>query len=224
MGWGIDAMLEVGRFVSHLPGAVSIVSAWPVPALILVSLGGLWIAFWRANWRWLGLTAVAAGLAMALLDRPPDLFVARDGETVALRGSDGILHLLRPAGDAYSANEWLKRDGDARLADVAVGGPTNGIRCDDWGCIAHARGGATIAAVLRADALAEDCARAEIVLSAVPTRNNCSGPKLVIDRFDVARNGAYALWLENGLRVQTAEAERGVRPWSMPPKRRRANS
>ena len=35
MGWGIDAMLAVGRFVSRLPGAVSIVAAWPMAALVL---------------------------------------------------------------------------------------------------------------------------------------------------------------------------------------------
>ncbi len=220
MGWGIDAMLAVGRYVSHLPGAVSIVSAWPVPALILVSAGGLWIAFWRASWRWLGLGAVAAGLMMAFLVRPPDLFVARDGATIALRGSDGLLHLLRPAADVYSADEWLKRDGDARLADAAIATPADGVRCDALGCIAHTRDGETIAAALREDALAEDCTRADIVLSAVPTRHACAGPKLVIDRFDVARNGAYALWLGKTLKVQTAEADRGVRPWSMKPPRR----
>jgi competence protein ComEC len=220
MGWGIDAMLAVGRFVSHLPGAVSIVSAWPVPALILVSAGGLWIAFWRARWRWLGLAPIAAGLLIAFLVRPPDLFVARDGETIALRGSDGLLHLLRPAADTYSADEWLKRDGDARVAEAAIATPANGVRCDEWGCIAHARDGETIAAVMRPDALAEDCARADVVLSAVPTRHACVGPKLVIDRFDVARNGAYALWFGKTLVVQTAEAERGVRPWSMAAVRR----
>ncbi len=219
MGWGIDAMLAVGRFVSHLPGAVSIVSAWPVPALVLVSAGGLWIAFWRARWRWLGLVAVAAGLMIAFFVRPPDLFVARDGETIALRGSDGWLHLLRPAADTYSADEWLKRDGDARVAEAAIATPADGMRCDEWGCIAHARDGEMIAAVLRADALAEDCARADIVLSAVPTRHACIGPKLVIDRFDVARNGAYALWFGKTLVVQTAEAQRGVRPWSVRPPR-----
>jgi competence protein ComEC len=214
MGWGIDAMLAVGRFVSHLPGAVSIVSAWPVHALVLVSAGGLWIAFWRARWRWLGLVPIAAGLLIAFLVRPPDLFVARDGETIALRGADGLLRLLRPATDTYSADEWLKRDGDARVADDAVATPANGVRCDEYGCIARTKTGERIAAVLREDALAEDCARADIVLSAVPTRHRCIGPKLVIDRFDVARDGAYALWFGKTLKVETAQADRGVRPWS----------
>lgn len=221
MGWGIDAMLAVGRFVSHMPGAVSVVSAWPVPALLLVSIGGLWIAFWRAHWRWFGLGPVAAGLLLAFLVRPPDLLVARDGQTVAVRGADGALHLMRRAADLYSANEWLKRDGDSRSADVAIAAPSDRVRCDAWGCIAHARNGEAIAAVLRADALAEDCARTDIVISAVPVRQACAGPKLVIDRFDVARNGAYAMWLGKTLDVETSEADRGQRPWSEPPSRRR---
>ena len=29
MGWGIEAMLAVGHWVSCLPGAVSVVAAWP---------------------------------------------------------------------------------------------------------------------------------------------------------------------------------------------------
>ena len=219
MGWGIDAMLWVGRTVSHFPGAVSIVSAWPVSALVLVSGGGLWIAFWRPWWRWLGLAPIVAGLAISLFTRPPDLLVARDGQTVALRGKDGLLHLLRPAADEYSAGEWLKRDGDARLADDAVATVKDGVRCDAYGCVAHTRDGETIAAISREDALAEDCARADIVVSAIPTRHRCIGPKLVIDRFDVARNGAYAVWLGTRLRVETVEGTRGQRPWSAPVRR-----
>ena len=115
MGWGIDAMLAVGRYVSHLPGAVRssrrgrsrrLCSS---PAADCGSHSGA-----RAG--------AGSGSRRLLRDwlsrfsrRRPICFVARDGQTVALRGKDGALHLLRPATDEYSANEWLKRDGDARL-------------------------------------------------------------------------------------------------------------
>jgi competence protein ComEC len=220
MGWGIDAMLAVGRFVSHLPGATSIVPAWPVSALVLVSLGGLWIAIWRPLWRWLGLAGIAAGLAVALTNRAPDILVARDAETVALRLPAGRLVMVRPAADTYSAGEWLKRDGDPRTADDAIASAVDGVRCDEWSCVGRLRDGRSFAAVLREDALAEDCARAAIVISAVPTRHRCKGPGLVIDRFDVARHGAYAVWLEKSLRVVSVDDWRGRRPRSMgPPKR-----
>ncbi len=221
LGWGIEAMLTVGRFVSGLPGAVSIMSAWPTGALALLSLGGLWTAIWRRGWRWLGLVPMAASAIVAYATPAPDLLVARDALTVAVRGGDGLLRFVRPPRDDYSAGEWLKRDGDERESDAAVATPDNGVRCDAYGCIAKARGGTLIAIPSRIDALAEDCVRAKIVVSAVPTRGYCSGPQLIIDRIDVARTGGYAIWLGEPLRVETVEGERGRRPWSAQPARPR---
>jgi competence protein ComEC len=215
MGWGIAAMLAVGRWVSHLPGAVSIVSAWPLAALVMFSFAGLWIAIWRGPWRWLGLLPAIFGTVVVLLARPPDTLIARDGQTIAVRGADGHLYFVRRAADEYSASEWLKRDGDARAADAAVATPAKGVHCDAYGCMARTANGLGIAATLRRDALAEDCASADVVVSAVPVRGSCIGPRLVIDRFDVARNGAYAIWLGRGnISVETVQAERGARPWS----------
>ncbi len=213
LGFGIEIMLKMGRFVSGLPGAISTVPAWPVSALVLISLGGLWMFLWRRNWRWLGLVPMAAGLVLALTWRGPDILVARDASTVAVRGSDGVLRLVRKARDDYSADEWLKRDGDAHDADDAVAAPKDGVRCDAYGCIAHAPDGTVVAAVSRIDALDEDCANAAIVVSSVPAARACGGPKLVIDRFDVARNGGYAVTLPD-FAVRTVESERGERPWA----------
>jgi competence protein ComEC len=220
MGWGIGVMLAVGRFVSGLPGAVSIMPAWPLPALVILSLGGLWIAIWRRSWRWLGLIPMAAGATIAMTTLAPDLLVARDATTVAVRGSDGLLRFVRPPHDDYSAGEWLKRDGDERESDAAVATPNDGVRCDAYGCLAKARGGTLVAVPSRIDALAEDCASADIVVSAVPARRFCKGTALVIDRIDVARNGGYAVWLGPPRRIETVEGERGQRPWSAPPPNR----
>jgi competence protein ComEC len=214
MDFGISVMLSVGRFVSGLPGATSAVPALPISVLVLITFGGLWTALWRRNWRWLGVVPVLAGIAVALTFRGPDILVARDAETVAVRGSDGVLRLARKASDAYSADEWLKRDGDARLSAEAVAVPANGVRCDSYGCIATTKDGTRVAATLRIDALEEDCANAAIVVSAVPAGRHCTAPRLVIDRFDVAREGGYAVWLGAMPRVETVEGERGRRPWA----------
>jgi competence protein ComEC len=213
----------VGRWVSHLPGAVSITAAWPVSAIVLISLGGLWIALWRTRWRWFGVAPVLAGLVLAFTNTPPDLLIARDGLTVAIRGSDGALRLLRKPFDKYSAGEWLKRDGDDRDLATVVATPRDGVRCDTEGCVARRKDGLVIASAFRPTALAEDCATASIVISASPTRRLCTGPKLVIDRFDVARNGAYAIWLGNAQpQIDSVRDVRGARPWD-PPLRHRAN-
>jgi competence protein ComEC len=214
MGWGIEAMLAVGRWVSRLPGSVSSVAAWPVSALALISVGGLWTVIWRGSWRWLGFVPAAAGVFAIWLASPPDLLVARDGETVAARSADNRLYLVTHPADEYSASEWLKRDGDARTPREAVAGPAQGVRCDADGCIARVRDDTLLAVDFRRGALVEDCEAADVVVSAEPVRSDCPGAKLVIDRFDVSRNGAFAIWLGGRLHVETVQGIRGDRPWS----------
>lgn len=221
MGWGIEAMLTVGRWVSHLPGAVSNTAAWPVSAIAFISLGGLWMALWRTRWRWFGVAGVLGGLALAFTNTPPDLYIARDGLTVAIRGNDGALRLLRKPADKYSAEEWLKRDGDDRDIANIIAAPGDGVRCDAEGCVARRKDGQVIASALRPTALMEDCTTASMVVSASPARGLCVGPKTVIDRFDVARNGAYAIWFVNGQpKIETVRDVRGARPWSPLPRHR----
>ena len=42
-----------------------------------------------------------------------------------------------------------------------------------------------------------------------------------IDRFDLWRNGAHALYLgEDGIRIETARQEQGDRPWVVKPEAR----
>jgi competence protein ComEC len=203
---------------------VTAVAAWPVAALVLISFGGLWIVIWRSAWRWLGLAPALAGIALILLARPPDVFVARDGQTIAIRSSGGRLHFVRQIADEYSASEWLKRDGDARPAQSAMATWEDRVRCDTSGCIARMPAGFTVAVVQRPDALREDCANADIVISSQPLRGLCRGPKLVIDKFDVIHNGAYAVWLGDKITYETVQQVRGNRPWSHAPWQRRDRS
>ncbi|MDE2267290.1 MAG: ComEC/Rec2 family competence protein [Alphaproteobacteria bacterium] len=225
MGKGVAAMNAIARWVAGLPGADTVVATWPLWCLIAVMGGGMWIAIWRRGWRWFGLAPIALGIAFATMERPPDVLVAREVETVAVRLADGRLALLRPATDDFAAQNWLRRDGDSRAADDAVGTLEQGVRCDADGCVAKARGGTLVAAPQRVTALAEDCSRAALVISAVPTRRYCQGGVLVIDRFDVARNGGYAIWLGDKRRVETVEGRRGRRPWTtMTPPRKTPRS
>jgi competence protein ComEC len=226
MGKGVVMMTAVAHWVAKLPGAASVAVVWPEYALVVVAVGGLWIAFWRRSWRWLGFIPVCGGIAAALLASRPDLLVARDGKTIALRLPDGALGFLREPADDYAAEIWLRRDGDAREVQSAVAKPGQGVRCDELGCVATLATGETIAAISRAEAL-DDCAFADVVVSAIPTRRRCVGPKLVIDKFDLAKNGGYAIWLTGQQVIETVEGERGQRPWSQQPRirtQRRFNS
>ena len=205
MDWGIGLMLDVGRWVSGLPGAVSLVAAWPVGALAVFSLGGLWLVIWRTRWRVWGLAPMAGAIVFAMLSRGPDILVAADAETVALRGGDGLLYFAPHPRDAYAARDWLTRDGDARDPEEAH------LRCDGLGCVAPTPDG-LIALSRRPKALGDDCARAVIVIAAFAV-SDCAGPRRLIDRYSAARGGGYAIML-TPLRIESVAQARGRRPWS----------
>jgi len=208
LGWSIDVMLKLGRFVSALPGAVTVTPAFPLPALVLIALGGLWLLIWRNSWRWWGLLPVLAGITLALTAPRPDLMIAPDAQTIALRGPDGLFYFPRTPKDRYAAARWLVRDGDSRDWHGAVGWTL--VRCDGLGCIAPL-GGLTIALARRPEALDDDCARADIVVSGAPAMS-CKKPRLVLDAPEIAAAGGYAVTL-SPLRAISINRWRGARPW-----------
>ena len=197
----------MGRWVSGLPGAVSLSAAMPLSALVAISLGGLWCAIWRTRLRWFGLLPMALGVGLAVLAPLPQMLVAPDARTIAIRGDDGRLHFVRKPSDKFIAREWLRRDGDGRDIADAVGMP--GLRCDGVGC-AVMRGGVTVAMSLRPEALAEDCAQAQVVVSAVAA--GCRGPGVLIDRNAAAAGEGYQVTL-SPLTAQSVRQSRGERPW-----------
>jgi competence protein ComEC len=208
MGWGIGLMLSLGRFVSALPGAVTVTHAFPMPALVVIALGGLWILIWRRRWRWWGMPPILAGIALAVLAPQPDLMIAPDARTLALRGSDGLLHFVLTPKDKYAASRWLLRDGDSRDWQEAIGMPST--RCDGLGCITSQKG-LVIAIGLRPEALADDCERADIVISAAPVLS-CTGPRLVLDAREIVAAGGYAITLSPA-HATGINQWRGKRPW-----------
>jgi len=212
MGWGVHAITGVAHWVSQMPGAARLVGAWPASALVIMVLGGLWIALWRRTWRWLGLAPIAMAVVAIFTTTPPDLLIARDFQSAAVRAADGSLVILGMHPDAYTANQWLLRDGDSRDLPAARAA----AQCDEIGCVAAGKDGRVVALSARVSALIDDCARAKIVISAVPVRVPCRGPELVFDRSDAGRDGATAITFRaGGNKIETVAAERGKRPWSL---------
>jgi competence protein ComEC len=227
MGWGIDGILSVARYVQALPGAVGALPAVSTGFLILVTLGGVWLCFWRGRWRLWGIIPIIAGCFSFIGPLSPDLFVSETGRRVAVRtGTDELVFLKHARG--FAAESWLRRSG---LDPKEIKWPRGqavidpALRCDSLGCI-YRRNGRVVAIVKNIAALAEDCTRADVVIAEVPvSRKLCPGPSLIIDRFDLWRNGPHVLWVEKGkLRVRSVGDDGGGRPWSHYPRKRSSKS
>jgi competence protein ComEC len=216
MGWGIDGLLWVAGGISAWPGAVRLVAALPIGGLVLVALGGLWLCLWRRRWRYAGLLGLLAGLASLWGQQGPDMLVSDDGRLMAVRMADGGLSVSERRREKRTAEDWLELEGRG----ASLYWPENGIspdgrlRCDGLGCI-YRTGGRTVALLRDGMAHDEDCRIADILISQRPIRGHCPAPSLVIDRFDLWRHGAAAIWLdEDEIRVRTVAEYQGARPWS----------
>ncbi len=157
---------------------------------------------------------------------PPDVLIDDAGRLMAVRAADGTLAVSSRQVGRFDAEVWLRRAGQEEApaawpANGAAGPDGGNLACDALGCIYRARGH-TVALVRDEGALAEDCRIADVVVAVVPVRRPCPSAAVVIDRFDLWRDGAHALWLtELAVRVKSVNGERGERPWVVRPRVRR---
>ena len=229
MSAGVDVVLQIARTVTNWSGSVGRIAAWPDTTLFLVSAGGVWLCLWRSGWRYLGGAVMVAGLAAAPLQRPPDLIVNRTGENVALRLPDpdrarGRYALSSGSKDRYSADLWLRDDGDPGSRRDATARWADAFSCDASGCVSRPGVSPRVAVLNDPAVFAEDCALADLIVMSEPApralRRRC--PAQVIDRWDLWAGGSHAVWFDaEAVTITSAAAYRGHRPWSLSPAERR---
>jgi len=216
MGAGIDGLVHIAEWVSSLPGAVRPIEAFPLVALVLITLGALWLTIWRGRWRYGGLAALGAGLALTAVGSKPDMLVDRDGKVVAVRTAQGALAATPGRAGNYSLEKWLAADGDQRTPKEAR--DPRVFYCDDRGCVAELHG-LRLSVPEHGAALAQDCKLADVVITPLALNAPCPRPQVVITRADLDAHGAHAIYIQEGgpqprLRVRTAASNRGERPWT----------
>jgi len=211
MEFGIDWMIAVAQWVSALPGAVGRIAAFGTGPLLAASLGIILLGLLRTPLRWSGAGAIAIAVAWALAAPRPDILISADGHSVGVRGRDGRLHLMRTAKDTFLVKEWLAADADARLpGDTAL---ADGVSCDEAGCVAQLADGGFVALALRSEALADDCARAAVIVTSRQAPSRCAA--LVIGQERLQKQGAISFWRTRGEFAIDVVRPNGVdRPWS----------
>jgi competence protein ComEC len=107
-----------------------------------------------------------------------------------IRGADGRLSVLHRGRDTFAIREWLAADADPR--DVRDKSLTQGVRCDEDGCVGTMRGGSLAAMSLTQEAFLDDCSRAAIVVSPHDAPGACAA--LTFDRRRLRSAGAVAVY------------------------------
>ena len=211
MDVGIQWMIVVTQWVAALPGAVGRIAAFGQGPLIAATFGIILLGLLRTPLRWAGAGMVVLAIGWALTVKPPDVLISGDGHSVAVRGRDGRLQLMRSTKDSFLLKEWLGADADARPpTDASLG---DGVACDGAGCVTALADGRLVALALQPDAFADDCARTVLIVTSRQPPAGCAAQ--VIDTESLRVTGAMALRRSGDGFVATAIRPKGVdRPWS----------
>jgi competence protein ComEC len=215
MGKGIDWMIAVALWVADLPGAVGRIHAFGTGPLLTGTAGLLVICLLRTRLRWSGAALAVVASLWALAAPRPDILVAAEAQAAAIRGPDGRLSVLYAGRDTFAVKEWLAADADGRgVKDASL---KHGVACDEIGCVGALADGRRIAMPLAAEAFAEDCARAAVVIS--PRQSPLEGPRacaaVLIDRPVWRANGAMTLrWTGDRFEQEAARPPGYDRPWA----------
>lgn len=216
MGWGIDAIMVVARFVSGLEGATRGVAAAPDIVLTLISLGGLGLCLGRSLMRWSGAALILAGLLIWLtVDTRPELLIAPEGRLMGLRGPEGRA-LDHPKTQSYTAGAWLTRDGDD--ADQKTAAARGGSEKGYVGSVAILSNGWRVANVLAkkpSPVRLEKLCEAKTLLIVPRARGEVSGACQILVGPELLRLGAFSVIPEGSdIRIHSSAEAAGDRLWT----------
>ena len=223
VGLGIDLVFKAAALIASAPMATVHLPAFAPWTLPFLALGVLSFIIWQ-TWL-LRLSAVpllAIGLWGAISGEHFDAFVAPSGEAVALRGNDGALAVVGQRPSLFAIEQWLRADADGRAArDALIAGKAGqgdaDHRCDALGCVIRSEA-AVMSVVLDARAFAEDCQRADVIITPLYAPSGCAA-MLVLDKNKLVETGAVGLQFVDGkIAVTAARALDEDRPWSPAPK------
>jgi len=220
MGQGLHLVMVISDWVAGFPGAYVVVQQPPAAAMILLAAGAAVFCLLAGPARVAGPALAAAGMLLAIMPQEkPDLLIERTGANLALRSEAGNLIPALPRKARFSVEKWLQTNGEESVPAEAAKRP--GWTCSKARCDATIKG-KRLAYIFDAETAALDCTGLDILVASFPLRRRCPSVAVRIDRFDLWRSGAHALYIAPGaIHVATARGEQGARPWVVVPEPRK---
>jgi competence protein ComEC len=211
-------ILGLAHRVAATPGSQLLLPTMSSGIFALIIAGGLWLFLWRTGWRLWGVAPISAGLALAVTAQPADVLITGDGRHVAISTDEGQMFLLRPAAGDYVRNVLAETLGIDPNASAPQGWANSDCSSDSCRFLIW-RGGrqwrvfATRSSYyLPFDAIVEECALADIVVSDRTLPADCQPRWLRADRDLLRETGGLAINLTQAS-VRTVREAGDDHPW-----------
>ena len=219
LGQGLELVLAISDYVAGLPGAQRVVPQLPIGSAIALAIGATMLCLVRGHAKYTGALFAVAAVAFAQFNSMPDILIERTAANVAYLNADRELVFANARRGRFAAEKWLQANGEESAFKQAAARP--GWICEGRSCVAEIKG-KKIAYFFEMEGPEPLCDGLDIIVAAYPLRGACKPVKVRIDRFDVWRQGAHAIILNDaGVKVSTAKATSGNRPWVVVPEARK---
>lgn len=122
-------------FISDLPYAGIRFSDVPFAALVLMTIGGLWLCLWQKKWRLYGLILIGGGIVCCFFCKTPDILYSKDGKAVAFRGQKNELVIFSAKKNQFINQVWAQ--GYSSFQNFKTGKSMDeiGLVCDENRCV-----------------------------------------------------------------------------------------
>ncbi len=215
-GKGLEALLWITGHIAAWPGAVAPVAQWPLWAWGVSVIGLIGLCLLNAPWRFVFAAAFPLAWAGALVAEQPIVQIAEDAKNVGVQTANGQITLLSRRRERFAVGQWLEGAGlDGAIRDYPRFG-----ECKATTCSADLPNGAQLIFAQTEEAAARACREAAIVITPFWRRTalDASCSALFFSALGVSETGPVAIYATgNGYRVETVNAIRGERPWSVAP-------
>jgi len=219
MGRGLEVVMWISDWVASWPHASLTLPLLPAPVAAALALAAAFACMAQSALRWLCIPALVLAAVFGATRATPDLLIDERARTVAARDAGRHLVPLDVKARYLPVTRWLREAGQPERVGVAAKRAL--WNCTGSVCSAEVRG-KRVTFLQSSAELAKPCPRSDILIAQYPLRRSCRGALLTVDRFDVWRHGAYAVFIAQDVSVETVRGTQGYRPWTWQPRSRRA--
>jgi competence protein ComEC len=161
--------------------------------------------------RWVGVLAILIGLVSSQSLQRPQILIEERASNVAIMDGQGHYVFADARKGKFAGEKWLQGNGEITTVSAAAILP--GWTCAENMCFADV-GATSIGYIHEQPDASWTCPPVDVVIADFPLRRACSDVATRIDRFDVWRHGAHAVYIADGVvRLETVKAAQGDRPW-----------
>lgn len=220
MGFAAIEILDVAHWVAKMPLASWKISAWPFSTLVFFTLAGVWVVLWRDFGKVLAVPLFVCGVVAIFMSQKPIALASASHKIFGFYDGAESLYVNSTRTDKFTRENWERALGlpeDGSIFMVQSAADNLPYHCDSEACRVDVQG-IKFSLVKDVYVLAQECEWADslIVEDSVESRPKNCGDKIIIDRFDTWRDGAYGFYkTENGqVFVRNVAQTLGDRPWT----------